>query len=39
MGVVCVGANAQITAALHGFEAVLDHVIKSLLHLVAIEPE
>ena len=34
---VHVGPDAQNAAALHRFEAVLDHVVKNLLHLVAIE--
>ena len=36
MRIVHVGANAQRTVAMHGFEAVLDHVVKRLLHLIAI---
>ena len=39
MGGVHVGPDAQNAAALHRFEAVLDHVVKDLLHLVAIELE
>src|SRR5207245_3710285 len=37
MRIVHVGANAQNAAAFHGFDTVLDHIVKSLLHLVAIE--
>ena len=36
---VHVGPDAQNAAALHRFEAVLDHVVERLLHLVAIEFE
>ena len=36
MRIVHVGANAQRAVAMHGFEAVLDHVVKRLLHLIAI---
>ena len=37
MRIVHVGADAQNPAAFHGFETVLDHVVKRLLHLVAID--
>ena len=37
MRIVQVGANAQHAVAMHGFEAVLDHVVKRLLYLIAIE--
>ena len=39
MRIVHVAANAQNAAALHGFETVLNHVVKSLLHLTAINLE
>ena len=37
MRIVQVGADPQRAAAFHRFEAVFDHVVKRLLHLVAIE--
>src|SRR5206468_9990322 len=32
-----IGSNAQRAVAVHGFDTVLDHVVKRLLHLIAIE--
>src|SRR5207247_1996586 len=32
-----IGPNAQRAVAVHGFDTVLDHVVKRLLHLIAIE--
>jgi hypothetical protein len=37
MGVVPIGPDTQNAATLHRFEAVLDRIVKNLLHLVAIE--
>src|SRR5207249_8696843 len=37
--VVHVRVNAQDASAFHGFEAVFDHVVKSLFHLTAIDLE
>ena len=39
VGVVAICADAQDATAFHCFEAVLNHVIESLLHLVAVELE
>ena len=39
MGVVTIGVDAQHAPAFHCFEAVLNHVIERLLHLVAVELE
>src|SRR5207302_10884025 len=39
MRIVLVGADPQNSSSLHRFETVLDHIVKSLLHLVAIELE
>ena len=32
-----IGPNAQRAVAVHGFDTVFDHVVKRLLHLIAIE--
>src|SRR6516164_3340065 len=32
-----IGPNAQHAVAVHGFDAVFDHVVKGLLHLIAIK--
>ena len=37
MRIVQIGANAQSAMALHGFEAVFDHIVKRLFHLITIE--
>ena len=37
MRIIEVGPNAQPPVAVHGFETVFDHVVKRLLHLIAIE--
>ena len=37
MRLVHVGADAQNAAVLHRFEAVFDHVVERLLHLISIQ--
>ena len=37
MAVVHIGANPQNAAPLHRFKAVLDDIVKGLLHLIAID--
>ena len=37
VGLLQIGANAKDTTALHRFEAVLNDVVKGLLHLIAIQ--
>ena len=37
MRIVQIGVDAQGAVALHGFETVFDHVVKRLLHLIAIQ--
>src|SRR5215472_18029313 len=37
MGVVQIRANPQRAATVYGFDTVFDHIVKRLLHLIAIE--